>query len=212
MIASCSRVMLTPRSLKKRSFSSSCARTWRDEEDGVAGLRVTELHERALRPLAAFERERLAQHVEALGRELRQAVGPREAAEGDARAVKVPPVVDVVVGDDHDRQAGVRVVVEVDEAARRHLALMFGQGLRRAVKTAVGKQALGGRHGAVSVLLRFAVASGSRNSMPATTPSGSSWTHTTRPTLRRARHRAARRRRDERHLVSSSPARPSPRG
>src|ERR1019366_6154146 len=41
-----------------------------DEEDRVARLGVPELHERALRPLAALERERLAEHVKALGREL----------------------------------------------------------------------------------------------------------------------------------------------
>src|SRR5580692_10653681 len=73
----------------------------RDEKNRISVSRVAELHERALGPLAAVERERLAEHVEALRQELGQAVGPGEAPERDASAVEVPPVVDVVLGRDH---------------------------------------------------------------------------------------------------------------
>src|SRR5207302_728509 len=64
----------------------------RDEQDRVAVARVAELHERALGPRAALEVEPLAEHVEAFGRQLHQAVGPRQTAERNAGAVEVPTV------------------------------------------------------------------------------------------------------------------------
>src|SRR5580692_6891134 len=70
----------------------------RDEENRIGELRVTELHEGRFRPLSAFELERAPQAVKALGRYLRQAVGPRQPSKGDAGAMEVPAIVDGVVG------------------------------------------------------------------------------------------------------------------
>src|SRR5882672_165600 len=105
--------------------------------------------------------------------------------------MKVPAVVHVVIGHDDDGQPRIGVVVEVDEQARRNVTLVLGQRFRRPEQTAVGEKALGSRHDAR--LSRFYGRWGGRddsarslveiprNSIPATTPSGSSWTQTMRP-------------------------------
>src|SRR5579883_2553564 len=97
-----------------------------DEENRIGVARVPELHERALGPLAALKRDGPPQHVKTLGRQLHQAVGPRQAAKRQAGAVEMPPVVHVVLGGDDDRQARVGVVVEVHEHASGNVSFVLG--------------------------------------------------------------------------------------
>ncbi len=95
---------------------------------GSARLRVTELHQRALRPVAAVERELLAKRVEPFGGEALQGVRPRRAPERDGRTVEVPAVVNVVVGRRDRRQTVVRVVVEGNEVPAGTLSSCPGSG------------------------------------------------------------------------------------
>src|SRR5262249_23454350 len=135
----------------------------------------------------AFELEPLAQHVEALAGELHQAVRPRQAAEGNARAVEVPAVQDVVIGRDDDGEPGVGVVVKINERSGGNVGFVLGGRLARAVKAAVGKDALQ-RHGAgyyssspAGGGALLCVPERLVNSIPTITPSGSSCIHTMRP-------------------------------
>lgn len=114
-----------------------------DEENGIAGPVVPQLNERSLRPLASLKSDGLSKHVEALGGELHQAIGPRKASKRDSCGVEVPPVVHVVLRYDDDRKSRVGMVVEVDQDACRDVGLVFRERPGGAKEAAVRQKIFG---------------------------------------------------------------------
>src|SRR4051794_12747243 len=115
----------------------------RNEENGVRIARIPELHQRPLGPASALEGQLATERVETLDRNLYQAVGPRKAPKFDARTVKVPAIVHIVIGRENLRQSGIGMIVEVNQEACRKLLFVAGKGLGRTVKATIGQHALG---------------------------------------------------------------------
>src|SRR5260370_7311839 len=107
-----------------------------NEENRIAVLGITKLHERRRGPFAAVEGKRPPKRVKALRRQFRQAIRPGEAAKRDARTVKVPAVEHVVIRDQDDRKPRVGAIAEVDEPPGAHPRFVAAQGLGRLVATA----------------------------------------------------------------------------